>query len=181
MPGNFTCEGTKKRILRTEHFGARGLDAFETPLPSFADYGAGRLDENGAGYIVIDPVFAETVSRDALPAVFLTPCGEGTVYVGELSHDVVTVRGTPGLAFSWETRYPQANACAQRLREKELDELDLGGPDYDSEAAVDLEHTARNMAAAAGDYLRDRAALAVDYGAAGCEYFEEYERSMTAV
>ena len=161
-PGNISCEGTKSRTIRTAHFGARQLDAFETPLPTFADYGMGRLDESGVCYIRIDPVFAETVNPDYLPTVFLTKYGEGDVWAEERGRESITVRGTPGLRFAWEARYMQANCYQGRLRVKDFAEADKDAPDYDLEANIDCaRHT-------------------VDYGMAGCEYFENFERRFTA-
>lgn len=179
--GNISCNGEKSRAIGTEHFGTRLLSAFETPLPTFSDYGTATLDESGVCYICIDPVFAETVNGNCLPTVFLTPYGEGALYVDKVEHDVVTVRGTPGLRFAWETRYAQTNAYVQRLKVMDFDMPDRSGEhDFDSEAAVDLEHTAPDIIVSAQNYLTSYAARAVDYGQAGYEYYTEFERRLTA-
>lgn len=163
--GDFNCNGEKKRVIRTSHFGTRGLSAYETPLPTFSDYGTAALDETGVFYIVIDPIFAETVNDAYLPTVFLTKYGEGDIWVEHVAHDIVTVRGTPGLAFAWETRYAQANADVMRLCVKDFDYQDMSTVrDFEGEAAVAYEHSKGN----------------INYAEMGYEYYNEFERSLSA-
>lgn len=160
--GNFTCNGVKERSIRTEHYGRRNLSAFETPMPTFSDYGTGMLDGDGVFDILIDPVFAETVDKTYLPTVFLTRYGQGDLWVARVEHDAVLVRGTPGLRFAWETRYAQANAGVDRLRIMDFDYQDLSHEtDYNGDAALDLEFHST-------DYQRE-----------GTLYFEGFERSLT--
>lgn len=163
--GDISCNGDKSRVIETGNFGIRCLAAYETPLPTFSDYGVAALDDTGVCYIVIDPVFAETVDAAYLPAVFLARYGEGDVWVDAVAHDVVTVRGTPGLRFAWETRYAQTNTNVDRLRVMDFDYRDMSGEyDFDGEAAVAYEHSAEN----------------IDYAQAGYEYFIDFERNLTA-
>lgn len=160
---DFTCEGTKNRVIKTAHFGERLLDAYETPMPIFADHGLAALDETGVCYITIDPVFAETVNKNYIPAVFLTKYGEGDIWVENVGHDMAVVQGTPGLRFSWETRYAQANAYTERLRAMGFDQPDLSGEsDFDGESNIDLEHSS------------------IDYAQKAYEYYTNFERSITA-
>lgn len=157
--------GEKTRVMTTKSYSKRLLDAFETPLPTFSDYGTAALDETGVFYIVIDPIFAETVNGAYLPTVFLTKYGEGDIWVERVTHDIVTVRGTPGLEFAWETRYAQANAWVERMRVMDLDYKDMSTEhDFEGEAAVAYEHSKEN----------------IDYAEMGYEYFTEFERSIEA-
>lgn len=159
---SFECTGSKSRVMQTKHFGFRCLDAYETPLPTFSDYGTAKLDENGVCYITIDPIFAETVDNAYLPTVFLTKYGHGDIWVERVEHDTAEVHGTPGLVFAWETRYVQDNAGVIRLRVMGFDYQDMNGEqDFDGDAAVAYEHSAEN----------------VDYAQAGYEYFTAFERS----
>lgn len=161
--GDLTVTGSKNRVIGTSHFGARCLNAFETPLPTFSDYGTARLDKNGYCCLAIDAIFAETVNPEYLPTVFLTKYGQGDIWVAEVEADTVTVRGTPGLLFAWETRFAQANASIQRLQELGFDQLDrTGEADFEGEANVELEHSA------------------VDYAQEGYEYYTDFERSIEA-
>lgn len=163
--GQITSTGNKSRAIGTKDFDVRCLDALETPLPTFSDYGMAALDGAGVCCIVIDPVFAETVNSAYLPTVFLTKYGEGDIWVENVEHDTVAVRGTPGLRFAWETRYAQANTVVDRLRVMGYDFKDESREhDFDGEANVDYEHSETN----------------VDYALAGYEYFTEFERSIEA-
>ena len=162
--GNISCTGTKDRTMTTAHFGKRQLDAYETPLPTFSDYGMARLDGDGIAYIVIDPIFAETVDKHFLPVVFLTKYGDGDIWVDSIEHDTVTIKGTRGLKFAWETRYAQANAGVGRLRIYDFDYQDLDDEsDFDADASLDHEFSSEN----------------VDYARSGEIYLDDYERSLT--
>ena len=162
---NLTCLGTISGKIATVNYGMRQLDAVETPFPTFSDYGTAMLDGEGVCFVNIDPVFSETVDQEYMPSVFLTGYGNGNVWFSEAesTHDVIVVRGTPGLRFAWETRYARANASTERLRVMEFDQPDLSGEaDFDGEANVDLEHST------------------IDYAQKGYEYYTEFERSIEA-
>lgn len=162
---DLTCLGEKKRVIKTKNYGYRGLHAFETPLPTFSDYGTAALDETGVFRIIIDPVFAETVNDTYLPTVFLTKYGEGDIWVELVEHDIVTVRGTPGLSFAWETRYAQANAEIARMQVMDFDYQDMRtANDFQGDAAIAYEHSTGN----------------IDYARLGYEYYTDFERSLSS-
>lgn len=163
--GSLTCTGDKPRTIFTDDFGPRQLDAYETPLPTFSDYGTAKLDETGVFYVVIDPILAETVNNVYIPTVFLTKYGDGDIWVENVAHDIVTVRGTPGLSFAWETLYAQGNARLERMRVMAFDYMDVSHEnDFDIDASIAYEHSAEN----------------IDYALGAYEYFTEFERSLTA-
>lgn len=174
--GSLSCTGTKPRTMTTANFGKRQLDAYETPHPTFSDYGTAKLDDDGICYIWIDPIFAETVNPAYTPTVFLTPYGGGQIWVADIKHDVITVNGEPGLLFAWESRYEQWNCDQGRLREYKFEDRICGEKDFDGDAAVNLEHAAPNMELLADEYLNLYAATSTDYGAEGARYYESYER-----
>lgn len=179
--GNITCTGTKPRTMTTQHFGKRQLDAFETPMPTFADYGTSRLDETGVCYITLDPIFAETINPSYLPTVFLTKYGQGDIWVDKVKWDAVTIRGTPGLPFAWETRYQQDNCDQGRLREYAFEgDRQPAIRGFDGDANLDLEMTETDLANSSRQYIDDYNMQAVDYGAEGYTYFTAFERSLTA-
>ena len=115
--GGLYVSGNKNRIIDTSGYGTLCLSAYETPSPTFADYGRGELDEGGKCHIAIDPRFRETVDMSVRCTVFLTKYGEGDIWVNEAesTNEIVAVSGTPGLKFSWETRYAQAGVDLERM------------------------------------------------------------------
>ena len=179
VSGDLSVSGTKNRVIGTGHFGQRCLSAFETPLATFADYGTGKLDESGACYICIDPVFAETVNATRAPTVFLTKYGQGDIWVETVAHDCICVSGTPGLPFAWETRYMQANTVEERLPT-----INCGDPmeetlDFAEDAKTDLRHATVDYDEEAAEYLDYYDRETTDYGEAGAEYYERFERSVS--
>lgn len=64
--------GTKNATVRTENYGDRLLNSYETAEVYFADYGEAVTDEMGKVRVDIDPVFAETIVTSRY-MVFLTP------------------------------------------------------------------------------------------------------------
>ena len=92
--------GQKSRAVQTD-YGTACITAYETPEPSFGDYGGGTLDENGECSIFFDPVFMQTVSPECGYQVFLQKYGPGDLWVAERQANRFSVKGTPGLAFGW--------------------------------------------------------------------------------
>lgn len=150
--------GSKNRVVKTENYGQRCLSAFETPMPTFSDFGEAILDANGVCYITIDPIFAETVMPDYRPIIFLTKYGQGDVWVDDENtmHDILVIRGTPGLKFSWEARYQQKAIHPERLKIADFDRPETVDPDFNLEASLEQSG-------------------AVDYGTIGCDYYENFE------
>lgn len=182
IANDLAVRGTKNRVITTEHFGERCLDALETPKAYFADCGVAALDENGECYIFIDPVFAETVNSDYMPIVFLTKYGKGELFMDyeQTTHDKIVVCGTPGLRFSWETRYQQANSYHERLRPWVKEEETLNGRDYSLEANIDYKDNAKDYAFLSAQYIDGYNRTSIDYSFEGAKYYEAYERSLIA-
>ncbi len=68
---DFSCAGTKKRIVDTENYDIRSQYCYETATPMFGDIGTAQTDETGECYINIDDIFAETVNTGVEYQVFL--------------------------------------------------------------------------------------------------------------
>lgn len=138
------------------------------------------MDESGVCYIYIDPIFAETVQKYDLPVVFLTKYGSGDLWADEITHDLLTIRGTPGLKFAWEARYQQANVDVVRLKEKDLGETFTPTYDFEGDAAVDWEHDPidHDYGLEGMDYLREYEIESVNYANEGYNYLYDYERSL---
>ncbi len=135
VQGDFSVSGANKhRVIETKNYGMRAMSAFETPLPTFSDYGKGRIAEDGFCYIFPDPVFLETIITSHESTVFLTKYGPGDVWVDEekSTDRVIAVAGTPGLKFSWETRFLQIGNTGERNEPFRSDEGEI---DYEKEGS----------------------------------------------
>ena len=112
-----SVSGEKNRVISTSDYGVRALHSYETPLPTFSDYGKGKISEDGFCYIETDPIFMETINTDYEPTVFLTKYGEGDIWVDDdrsTAHCII-ISGTPFLKFSWEIRYMQSGVSNERI------------------------------------------------------------------
>ena len=72
VTGALAVSGNKGRLIKTQHYGNRVISAFETPLPTFSDYGKGKISEDGYCYITIDTIFEEMINKNIEPTLFLT-------------------------------------------------------------------------------------------------------------
>ena len=138
--GALSVSGSKNRAVKTKSYGTRALAAYETPFPTFADYGRGQIGEDGMCCLAMDPVFMEAVGP-AEPVVFLTKYGQGDIWVDEISaeNDKIIIKGTPSLKFAWEARYEQAGIDTERLAviDEDTNEIDYGAEAADYMAAYE--------------------------------------------
>jgi len=145
-----TARGSKPRAVDTEDYGTRLLYCYETPTPVFGDIGEGKIGEDGACYVPIDPVFAETVTLNSYQ-VFLQLYGEGNCYVSERKPGYFIVTGTPGLSFGWELKARQKDFDQLRLKDFNmmLDEAEpKGSLDYGELGMKHIEQIANERSAA---------------------------------
>ena len=97
---NLDVWGSKSRVVPTS-FGALKMAAFETPLPTFADWGKGQCGPEGWCLIALDPRYAETIAQYGQPAWLLTDC-DGTGHLwAENCGQYAIVHGAPGQQFVW--------------------------------------------------------------------------------
>ena len=97
---NLDVWGSKSRVVPTS-FGALKMAAFETPLPTFADWGKGQCGPEGWCLIALDPRYAETIAQHGQPAWLLTDC-DGTGHIwAENCGQYAIVHGAPGQQFVW--------------------------------------------------------------------------------
>lgn len=127
---DFSCAGTKKRIVDTENYDIRSQYCYETATPYFGDIGTAQTDETGKCYIDIDDIFAETVNTGIEYQVFLQKEGQGDLWVEEKTPTYFTVKGTENLKFSWEIKAIQRDYEFERLEEYQ---------DENKEVAIDYE------------------------------------------
>ena len=97
---NLDVWGEKSRVVPTS-FGALKMAAFETPLPTFADWGRGECGPDGWCLIALDPRYAETIAQYGQPAWLLTDC-DGTGHLwAENCGQYAIVHGAPRQQFVW--------------------------------------------------------------------------------
>ena len=97
---NLDVWGEKSRVVPTS-FGALKMAAFETPTPTFADWGKGQCGPEGWCLIALDPRYAETIAQYGQPAWLLTDL-DGTGHLwAENCGQYAIVHGAPGQQFVW--------------------------------------------------------------------------------
>ena len=97
---NLDVWGEKSRVVPTS-FGALKMAAFETPVPTFADWGKGQCGPEGWCLIALDPRYAETIAQHGQPAWLLTDC-DGTGHLwAENCGQYAIIHGAPGQCFAW--------------------------------------------------------------------------------
>ena len=154
---NLDVWGEKSRVVPTS-FGALKMAAFETPTPTFADWGRGQCGPEGWCLIALDPRYAETIAQYGQPAWLLTDLdGTGHLWAEDCGQYAI-VHGAPGQKFSW-----LAMAAQRGYEGSYADRSDSSYPAGDP-AGVEL---AASTAARAQEASTDAAAdlLAIDTGA----------------
>lgn len=97
---NLDVWGSKSRVVPTS-FGAVKMAAFETPVPTFADWGKGRCSPDGWCLIALDPRYAETIAQYGQPAWLLTDLdGTGHLWAEDCGQYAI-IHGAPRQQFAW--------------------------------------------------------------------------------
>jgi hypothetical protein len=130
---NLTVDGTKSRVVNTDQYSDRLLYCYETPSPLFGDVGEGVIGEDGYCYIMLDAIFAKTITTDQYQ-VFLQKYGDGDCWVQERKGAYFIVKGTPGLSFGWEIKAKQRDYDQRRL-DRNDDEFTVPTQKYGDDAA----------------------------------------------
>ena len=154
---NLDVWGEKSRVVPTS-FGAVKMAAFETPVPTFADWGKGRCSPDGWCLIALDPRYAETIAQYGQPAWLLTDC-DGTGHLwAENCGQYAIIHGAPGQCFAW--------LCMAAQRGYEGSYADRSDSSYPAGDPAGVE-LAASTAARAQEASTDAAAdlLAIDTGA----------------
>lgn len=149
--GDFIINGEtykKDRVIPTS-YGQTGLGAYETTVPFFGDIGEGQLDEFGASYIWLDPIFLECIENSQDMKVFLTKCGKGDLYFDKenSTSEYALIKGTPGLKFNWEIKCIQKGmSYGNRLENFQFDVISNGedlliSPNYNEQAITLIEES----------------------------------------
>lgn len=97
---NLSAWGSKSRIVSTS-FGPVKMAAFETPVPTFADWGRGECGPDGWCLIIPDPRYAETIAQHGQLTWLLTDCdGTGHLWAEDCGQYAI-IHGAPGQKFGW--------------------------------------------------------------------------------
>lgn len=145
VKGSAVFDGTKSRGVSTDDYGKRLLYCYETPSPLFGDVGEGTIADDGKCYVMIDSIFAETVTLTQYQ-VLLQKYGEGDCWISERTPAYFIVEGTPGLSFGWELKAKQSDFDQLRL-EKDMPDMtkasDDDAVDYGGELLEHIEKIKR--------------------------------------
>ena len=145
---NLDVWGSKSRVVPTS-FGALKMAAFETPVPTFADWGKGRCSPDGWCLIALDPRYAETIAQYGQPAWLLTDC-DGTGHLwAENCGQYAIVHGAPRQQFAW--------LCMAAQRGYEGSYADRSDSSYPAGTPAGIE-----LAASAAARAQDESTTAAD-------------------
>ena len=115
--GNLTVNGTKNRAIKTDNYGTRLLNAYETSECYFGDIGEAVIGEDGKVKIDMDNIFLETVNTKLPYQVFITKYGKGDCWVSERTETYFIIEGTPNLQVGYEIKAKQIDYTTNRLEE----------------------------------------------------------------
>lgn len=108
-------DGDKHRVVKTEHFGTRGFQAYETATGYFGDIGEAKTDNNGLCYIYLDDILLESTDNYCQYQVFVQPYNDSHLYIQERNKGYFIVHSDkPNISFSWEIKIPQKDMSGKR-------------------------------------------------------------------
>lgn len=154
---NLSAWGSKSRVVSTS-FGALKMAAFETPVPTFADWGRAECNADGWCVIVPDPRYAETIAQHGQLTWLLTDCdGTGHLWAEDCGQYAI-VHGAAGQRFAW--------LCMAAQRGYEGDYAERSDSSYPAGTPAGVELAASTAARAldAGENAADDL-LTMDTGA----------------
>lgn len=117
--GNLSVSGSKNCSQKTENFGNRLINAYETAEYFFGDIGEGTIGKEGCCYIYIDEILLECINTDLKYHVF-TSVYHGSITKIDRFKDYFVIHGTEGTEFTWELKAKRRGFEKHRL---ELDKI----------------------------------------------------------
>lgn len=112
---NIRVSGSKYRMVKTDNYGYRGLNAFETAYAQFGDNGSNTIGKNGTCKVTFEKIFAETIDLSKGYQVMITPTSESTTMWVEKKDDCFIVHGSNGATFDWFVSARQKDYADVRL------------------------------------------------------------------
>lgn len=115
--GDFMVAENRRKncIQKTENYGRRLINAYETAEYYYGDIGADKI-ENGKCKVMIEPIFSECVNLNVEYQVFLTPYGKGNIYVSKKTPKYFIVKGDD-IQFCYEIKAKHRGFENERLEE----------------------------------------------------------------
>ena len=98
---------------RTQTYGTRELNNYYLAESYIGDIGESKI-ENESVRIDLEPIFLECIDQDVMYQVFLTPYGDGHIYVSKREKEYFIVQGSP-IMFGWEIKAKRKNKNDLRL------------------------------------------------------------------
>jgi len=108
-------EYTKNCMQSTTHYGKRLINSYETAECYYGDIGENEV-KNGICKIEIEPIFSECVNLSTSYQVFLSPYGEGNIFVSKRTENYFIVKGD-NVPFCWEIKAKRKGFENTRLEE----------------------------------------------------------------
>ena len=105
--GSLTVSGEKNRLVETQKYGKRLMNAIESAEAFFEDFGTGKTNNEGICEIELDPIFLETVNTHFTYYIQLTAYDDGNVCIFEKGENSFKVKGTPNVQFDWRISVKQ--------------------------------------------------------------------------
>lgn len=99
--GDLNVTGSKNRIVTTENYGQRKMNAFETGGAYFSDIGSVEVTEDDFVTVEINPMFKETVSLEKGYQVQITPTSPMTNFYVIKNTDSFEIHADNGATFDY--------------------------------------------------------------------------------
>lgn len=120
VSGNLNVTGTKNRVVTTDSYGMRCLNALETPYAQFGDNGSAEIGADGTCKIEFEKIFAETIDLTKGYQVSITQTSEKATKWVEKKDTCFIVHGDPKATFDWFVVARQRDYADVRLEEIEI-------------------------------------------------------------
>lgn len=120
--GGLTVSGSKNCLQKTENYGERLINAYETAEYYFGDLGFGTI-KNGECVVMLDDIFQECVNTDVNYHVF-TQIYNGCIEGIEKHKTYFIVKGVDETEFSWEAKAKRMGYENVRLDTMEIAQQD---------------------------------------------------------
>lgn len=117
VSGDLTVQGKKNRIVKTNTYGNRKLNAVESAECYFTDEGQIELNGNGTAEIYFDPIWLETVNIEHPYHIQLTSYCEVNPWIVEEHSNYCVIAGKPHAKVNWHISALQKGYENTRLEE----------------------------------------------------------------
>lgn len=135
VSGYLQVTGEKNRVVETNNYGKRLMNAVESADAFFEDFGTAMTDAEGFCEVRLDDIFLETVNTDYDYHVLLTPYSDDYAAKASIyskSKDRFIVCGTPYTRFDWRISAKQRGYEETRMEVMEDDNTDQNRSSFDA-------------------------------------------------